>query len=159
MTNRIEEFIREIEQQGRDMEPSIPIPNPSSTAVSEASLWIPDAVSLETTLILGGGAPFIVNWVDPFTEMRRAIEKLEARVTELEEEVQNLRVAAQEEVVVLRTVSREQAKMEIRELFQSGETLFYSDIARRLGIDLPLVVEICQELEEEGEIQVDADSI
>ena len=91
--------------------------------------------------------------------MRLAIEKLEARVTELEEEVQNLRAAAQEEVVVLRTVSREQAKMEIRELFQSGETLFYSDIARRLSIDLPLVVEICQELEEEGEIQVDANAI
>ena len=57
-----------------------------------------------------------------------------------------------EEVIVLRTISRKQAKREIKELFQSGETLYYSDIAERLRIDLPLVVEICQELGSEGEI-------
>ena len=59
----------------------------------------------------------------------------------------------------MRSITRDQAKQEILELFQSGETLFFSDIAKRLNIDLPLVVEICQELREEGEIEVDADAI
>ena len=44
-------------------------------------------------------------------------------------------------------------------MFQSGETLFYSDLATRLRLDLPWVVEVCQELEQEGEIEVHADAI
>jgi Mn-dependent DtxR family transcriptional regulator len=64
-----------------------------------------------------------------------------------------------EQVIALRNITREQARQEILKLFQSGETLFFSDIAERLRIDLPLLVEICQELYEEGEIEVDADAI
>jgi Mn-dependent DtxR family transcriptional regulator len=64
-----------------------------------------------------------------------------------------------EQVIALRSITREQARQEILELFQSGETLFFSDIAERLRIDLPLLIEICQELCEEGEIGVDADAI
>ena len=60
---------------------------------------------------------------------------------------------------VLRTIDRDQAKHEILKLFRSAETLFYSDIARRLCIDLPVVVEICQELQEEEEIEIDADAV
>lgn len=82
------------------------------------------------------------------------IQQLQQRVAVLEEEVQTLKVSLHGEIVVLRTISREQAKQEIQDLFRSGETLFYSDIARRLEIDLPLVVEICQELNGEGEIEV-----
>ena len=55
----------------------------------------------------------------------------------------------------MKTVDKDQAKAEILELFRSGETLYYSDIARRLRLDLPLVVEISQELMEAGEIEVD----
>ncbi len=82
---------------------------------------------------------------------------MKAKVAVLEQEVSDLKSAVpQESIIVLRSITREQAKQEIRDLFQSGETLFYSDIARRLRIDLPIVVDICHELIEEGDIGIDA---
>jgi len=92
-------------------------------------------------------------------ELHAEVERLRGRVAVLEDEVKALRGLMPEEIIVLRTVSREQAKREIQELFRSSETLYYSDIARRLAIDLPLVVEICQELEGEGEVEVDASPV
>lgn len=86
------------------------------------------------------------------------VEHLRSEVAELRS-----RVAALEDsngrVIVLRSVDRDQAKREILELFRSGETLYYSDISERLRIDLVLVVEICQELGEEGEIDFDANAV
>ncbi|GEM_PF-5158683 len=75
---------------------------------------------------------------------------IEKRLTALEQAVEEL--TASEQVVVLRTISREEAKDEIKELFADGGALYYSDIARQLQLDLPLVVELCHELEEEGEV-------
>ena len=59
-----------------------------------------------------------------------------------------------EQVIILREISREQAKEEIRKLFLEGDTLYFSDIAKRLSLDLELVVDISRELLEKGEIQV-----
>lgn len=92
-------------------------------------------------------------------ELHAEVELLRGRVAVLEKEVKAFRDLMSEEVIVLRTVSRVQAKGEIQALFQSGETLFYSDVARRLSLDLPLVVELCQELKQEGEIEIDADAV
>lgn len=58
-----------------------------------------------------------------------------------------------EEVIVLRDISREQAKVEIKELFASGQTFYFSDIVEKLKLDLSLVVELCLELEKEGAIE------
>ena len=91
---------------------------------------------------------------------REELEALKARVLDLEEEVARLlALTTDEEVIELRDVSKEEAKQKILAMFQSGETLFYSDLATRLRLDLPLVVEVCQELEQEGEIEVHADAI
>lgn len=91
---------------------------------------------------------------------RDELEELKVRVLYLEEEVARLlALAVDEEVIELRDISKEEAKQEILAMFQSGETMFYSDLATRLRLDLPLVVEVCQELEEEGEIEVHADAI
>ena len=88
------------------------------------------------------------------------VERLKAKVAALEQEVAQLKASASDEqVIVLRNVTKAQAKQEILELFQSGEMLFYSDIAQRLKLDLPLVVDICQELRDAGEIEVDADAV
>jgi alpha-ketoglutarate-dependent taurine dioxygenase len=85
------------------------------------------------------------------------VEHLKQKVATLEQEVAQLKATVPEEsVIVLRSITRDQAKQEMLELFQAGETLFYSDIARRLRIDLPVVVEVCHELIEEGEIGIDA---
>ncbi len=97
---------------------------------------------------------------NPSGKIPSAIQQLKDRVAALEAEVAEPRASLRdEEVIELRTISREDAKQEILDLFQSGETLYYSDLAKRLRIDLPLVVEICQELGKEGEIEVDADAI
>ena len=87
------------------------------------------------------------------------IEEVADRVTALEAQVVRLRQDFSERVVVLRSITREEAKAEIIGLFAGGETLYYSDISERLRIDLPVVLEICQELEEEGAIGVDADPV
>ena len=93
-------------------------------------------------------------------DLKAELAKLRTRVVSLEHEVETLRGSSVgQEVIVLRTVERDQAKREIGELFQTGETLYYSDIATRLRIELPVVVELCQELQDEGEIEIDAHTI
>ena len=62
------------------------------------------------------------------------------------------------EVIVLRTISKEQAKREALELFRRGGPLYYSDVARMLRIDLATAVEICEELIAEGEVALHGDS-
>ena len=53
--------------------------------------------------------------------------------------------------VILRTLSHEEARNEILDLFKSTkDPLFYSDIAERLQMDLEQVLEITTELEREG---------
>jgi len=81
--------------------------------------------------------------------LRMEIEQVRARLDELEK-----RLPA-EKVVVLREISREQAKEEIRRLFSGGRTLYYSDVAEELRLDLELVVDLCRELEAEGEVVLD----
>ena len=93
-----------------------------------------------------------------FDEMQAEIKVLKGKVASLEAQVRSLEASVQEgELIVLRTVTRKQAKREIHDMFRSGQTLYYSDISRRLRIELPLVVEICHQLEQEGEIEVRAD--
>ncbi|MBI4311858.1 MAG: hypothetical protein HY681_08750 [Chloroflexi bacterium] len=81
------------------------------------------------------------------------VEGMRDELRRLKAEVHSLREQA-EDVVVIRTISKEDAKREIKQLFDSGETLYYSDIVHRLCIDLPLVVDICEELIQEGAIHV-----
>jgi len=61
----------------------------------------------------------------------------------------------EERVIVLREISKKEAKEEIKQLFSSGRTLYYSDIAEELRLDLELVVDICHELQESGELRID----
>ena len=89
--------------------------------------------------------------------LQTQINRLRTKLRLLRKDVEFVRATLAEDVIVLRSISREEAKQEISELFLSGDTLFYSDIAARLQLDLPLVVEICHELQQEGEIEVDAD--
>lgn len=62
-------------------------------------------------------------------------------------------------VTVLRDITREEAKKEIRQLFTSGRTLYYSDITEELKLDLKLVVDICREFQENKEIGIDEDAL
>ena len=83
----------------------------------------------------------------------REIEQIQRRLADLEKRM------PEEKVIVLREISREQAEQEIQQLFSSGRTLYYSDIAEELRLDLELVVDICRELEENGEVRVDESAL
>ena len=93
-------------------------------------------------------------------QLAARLARTEAKVRSLERKLAGLNGnGADEQVIVLRTVEKDQAKREIRDLFQKGETLYYGDIEERLGIELPLVVEICNELMAAGEVEVHADAL
>ncbi len=70
-----------------------------------------------------------------------------------------MKSAQSNKIIMLRSIDREEAKREISEVFETGATLYYSDIAARLSLDLSLVVELCQELINEGEVEVDANAV
>ncbi len=85
---------------------------------------------------------------------RRFIEHNQKLLAEMKALVEHI-AGEKSQTVVLRTIPREQAKQEILDLFKnSKETLFYSDVAQKLGLDLQLVVELCNELERDGHIGV-----
>ncbi|MBI4288603.1 MAG: hypothetical protein HY671_09280 [Chloroflexi bacterium] len=79
--------------------------------------------------------------------LRKRLDVFERRLHQLEERL------SEEHTVVLREISREQARKEIEEMFLQGETLYYADIARKLRLDLEVVVEICRELMQKGQIE------
>jgi len=108
-------------------------------------------------MALGPGISF-ANFGDVsiIEEMQTEVQQLRARVGVLEGEVEALVASISvEDVIELRTsVSKEEAKKEIRELYASGETIYISEVAERLRLPDKLVVELCVELQNEGEIQV-----
>lgn len=85
--------------------------------------------------------------------LRLKIHAIEERLTSLET------IIPKEKVVILREVSKEEAEKEILELFSQGQTLYYSDIAEQLRLDLKSVVEICNALQSKGEIEVVDDTL
>ncbi|MBM4462626.1 MAG: hypothetical protein FJ012_04695 [Chloroflexi bacterium] len=90
------------------------------------------------------------------TSLRVENRLLQQRLEMIEQRLANLEASMpKEHVVMLREITEQQARQEIRQLFAGGETLYYSDIAERLGLRLDLVVRICQELQDAGEIEVD----
>ena len=89
---------------------------------------------------------FVVGYFALQEELRQARQKL----AELKNRLSG------EEVMVVRDITKEEAKEEIRQLFAKGQTLYYSVIVKELGLDLELVVDVCNELESEGVVGVDA---
>lgn len=89
-------------------------------------------------------------------ELKKNLKDVTNRIEAVENQISEL--AGEEKVIVLREITREEAKDEIKELFDAGRVLYYSDIADELRIDLELAVEICQELQNEGEIEISDDS-
>ena len=102
------------------------------------------------TLITEHQDAVIKDLLSEVSELRERVEFLESQFARIPENILY-------EVIEIREVSREQAKEEITELFDKTKVpLYYSDIMEQLGIELELVVEICQELIDEGAIGLDA---
>ena len=56
-------------------------------------------------------------------------------------------------------MTKKELKQAIRELFSNGQTFYYSDIAEQLDVDLKSVVDVCRELQKDGEIGVDTSAL
>jgi regulator of replication initiation timing len=109
---------------------------------------------LVMTMPFGGLEPADVLYLmEENASLRQEIEQIKQKLSKLEERI------PEEKVIVLREVSKEEAKEEIRQLFSSGRTLYYSDIAEELRLDLELVVDICHELQKSGELKIDEGSL
>ena len=80
--------------------------------------------------------------------LKELVGNLTARVVELEAE--SVRATQTDGIVVLREIDKEQARKEIIESFEAGEPLDQADLADALSLDFALVVEICDELINEG---------
>lgn len=95
------------------------------------------------------GPADLLDLVRENASLRQEMEQIKQKLSDLEDRV------PKEKVIVLRELPREAAKQEIRRIFSDGRTLYYSDIAEELKIDLELAVDICHELQESGEIKID----
>jgi len=80
------------------------------------------------------------------------INTLETRVRNIESIIEKI---AEKEVVYKEPViwKKEDAKKAITKLFEETSEVGYSDIMEKLGINLDLIIEICEELEKEKRIE------
>ncbi len=93
-------------------------------------------------------------------DLQEANNSLLARIKSLENRLALVETSLPgEKIIVLREISRKDAEKEICNLFSRGETLYYSDIAEKLSLDLPTVVSICNDLQQRGEIKVNDDAL
>ena len=98
-------------------------------------------------------SPFPTWFIMKHLALQEELKQAKQRLAELESRISG------EEVIVIREITREEAEQEIQQLFQSGRTLYYSDIAEELKLDLKLVVDICREFQENKEIGIDEDAL
>jgi Mg2+ and Co2+ transporter CorA len=101
-----------------------------------------------------------VQFKEAVQEVHTAEAKMLQRIKSLEERLATIEASLpSEKVILLREISKEDAEKEIRKLFSESKALYYSDIAESLRLDLQLVVEICNELQNRGEIEVIDDAL
>jgi hypothetical protein len=93
----------------------------------------------------------LTSFVKQHSDEIRASQQFTQRIlAEMKMLVEHI-VGERNNTVILRTLSKEEARAEILSLFKSMTgPLFYSDIAQQLGLDLEQVLEITNELEREG---------
>ncbi len=86
-------------------------------------------------------------------KLNQKFKPIENRLATIEESIKEF--APIRKIVVLETVTKEEAKEKIKELIGQTDIEFYPDeIAEKLCIDFQLVMEIVNELIDEKEIEV-----
>jgi len=94
--------------------------------------------------------------LDVRNDIKRLSQEVASMKKALAEINQSFPTDQQDEIIELRDLTEDQARVEILELFkETQKPLFYSDIAEKLCLDLRLVVEVCNNLIEKGNIEVD----
>jgi hypothetical protein len=91
------------------------------------------------------------NIVERMTNIENRLRSIEANTLSDEDEILEENPVIVEEYPI--DVSRQEAKRMILKLFEEKGELGYSEIVSNLNLDLELVVEICDELEQEKKIE------
>lgn len=92
---------------------------------------------------------------DPRVEvkaLRQVVGELRKLVQELQERVQTLE-AREGNVIVVRSLSRDEAKAEVLAYFREHPDSYPSDVAAELSLDAALVRDLAQELVADGRLQ------
>jgi hypothetical protein len=113
---------------------------PTGTIAQTAGYYVIDKVGLSQLL-------------QENVRVRQEISDLAGKLSELIDLIRDNYPAGTGGMMVLRNISRPQAKKEILQLFKKQQSLYYSDVADQLRLDLEFVVDICAELEREGKIK------
>ncbi len=86
-------------------------------------------------------------------KLGKKFEPIDERLKSIEESIKEF--SPIRKIVVLETITKEDAKERIKELIRQTDTEFYPDeIAEKLCIDFQLVMKIVNELIDEKEIEV-----
>ena len=85
--------------------------------------------------------------------VQKEVESIKQEIAEMKAILEGLGTA--EPVFELREVSYEDAKREIKQYFEAhhGESIDAGDLQEALGIDIQMVIQICQDLERDGQIK------
>jgi len=87
------------------------------------------------------------------TKLTEQVNRLEKILGEMSKRMESMQTSS-EDVMVLRSITRDEAKKEILDLLDKSDKLYYYDIAEALRLDLEEVVQIMSELESEGFVGV-----
>jgi len=87
------------------------------------------------------------------TKLTEQVNRLEKILGEMSKRMESTQTSS-EDVMVLRSITRDEAKKEILDLLDKSDKLYYYDIAEALRLDLEEVVQIMSELESEGFVGV-----
>ena len=98
-------------------------------------------------------SPLPTRFVVGYFALREELRQTRQKLLELENRL------SREQVMVVRDITKEEAKEEIRQLLKGGDTLYFSEIADKLRLDLEMVVDICRELQDTKEIGIDEEAL
>jgi hypothetical protein len=96
---------------------------------------------------LRGSNIYLDPWLATAVGLPGAIDK---ELSDLRARVEALEASLSEHVVVLRELSRDDAKRELIEFFRTHETAYPSDAAGELRLDAETVRDLCAELARDG---------
>jgi CRP-like cAMP-binding protein len=87
------------------------------------------------------------------TKLTEQVNRLENIIGEMSKRMEAMQIRS-DDVMVIRSITRDEAKKEILDLLDKSDKLYYYDIAEALRLDLEEVVQIMSELESEGFVGV-----
>lgn len=104
---------------------------------------------------------FLKDWVDELSPIKKETEfrlinyrldEISSKLTDIEKRVENLEESNQMETVIVQEIEEKEAKKLIMSCLEEKGSAYPSDIAKELNLSVGLVLDLMDELAEEGKI-------